>query len=244
MKFKASLNKILRIFKLYQEIEEHNKLLREIYWANVFNNTISNSTWLIDKSLSPGRWAIGYPLFYVIYRILDEVEPNNILEFGLGQSSRMFHQYASHYRLSNVSTLEHDSDWINIYKANKKIPSNANVSLIENEIITYKGFETLSIANLNKLVKNNKYDLILVDAPYGSVRYSRVQILSLIPDNIEINHFCILVDDYNRNGEKDTCTEIENIFRKHDISFYKSVYSGAKEFVLYCSTDLKYLTTL
>ena len=67
----------------------------EILWAEIFHDASSNSTWLHDKAFSAGRWAVGYQYLYSVYRILDEVKPKNILELGLGQSTRLLGQYAS-----------------------------------------------------------------------------------------------------------------------------------------------------
>ena len=106
----------------------------------------------------------------------------------------------------------------------------------------YKGEKTLSIANLNSLVKNEKYDLIVIDAPFGSTKYSRPQILNLI-ENIE-NSFCILMDDYDRNGEKETIQELFSILYSSNIKFCSTIYSGSKEHILICSENWKFLTTM
>ena len=70
----------------------------EAVWAQIFNNTISESLWLKDKTFSPGRWAVGYPYLYVMYRVLNETRPKRILELGLGQSTRMIAQYAAAFQ--------------------------------------------------------------------------------------------------------------------------------------------------
>ena len=48
-----------------------------------------------DKSFSPGRWAVGYPYLYVLYRALDEVQTAADPRTGPGQSTRMIAQYAA-----------------------------------------------------------------------------------------------------------------------------------------------------
>src|SRR5690554_7298280 len=79
----------LRIPQILEGLDKNNKILQELNWSNVFNNTISDSEWFKNKSISPGRSAVGYPLLYVLYRILNDVKPLNILEFGLGQSTKI-----------------------------------------------------------------------------------------------------------------------------------------------------------
>ena len=244
MKVISWLRKIIGFQNLSTQIQENSKILNELNWANIFNNTICNSYWLTDRSFSPGRFAIGYPLLYVLFRVLDEVKPIKVLEFGLGQSTKMLYQYATHFKETEVTTLENDVDWINFFLREKNFPSNSIIMKVDNQKIIYNECETLSISNLNLVTQNNKYALILVDAPFGSKRYSRSQILSLIPNNIDIDNFIIIMDDYNREGEKETSLELEKVFIKNNIKYRKGVYAGIKETALYCSNDLKFLTTL
>lgn len=71
--------------------------LEEIRWGQIYNSTIAGSEWLKDQSVSPGRWAVGYNYLYILYRILNDVKPTNILELGLGQSTKLMAQYAAFY---------------------------------------------------------------------------------------------------------------------------------------------------
>jgi hypothetical protein len=238
------LKDIFGFIRLRNQVQENSKILNELNWANIFNNSINSSQWCINKNFSPGRFAIGYPLLYALFKILDEIKPKRILEFGLGESTKLFHQYAIYFSDVQVTTLEHDLDWVKFYLNKKQIPDNSAIKIVENKEIIYNGNVTLGIENLNQIIQESLYDLILVDAPFGSKRFSRSQILSLIPINIDQNHFIIIIDDYNREGEKETCIELEKIFVKNNIEFFKGVYSGAKESIIYCSRDLKFLTTL
>ena len=78
------------------QVSKANLIARENEWAAIFNNTIHDSTWLKDRSFSPGRWAVGYQFLYVMYRILNEIKPERILELGLGQSTRMLSMLQKH----------------------------------------------------------------------------------------------------------------------------------------------------
>ena len=94
----------------------------EAVWAQIFNNTITNSTWLKDKTFSPGRWAVGYPYLYVMYRVLDEARPKHILELGLGQSTRMIAQYAAAFDDVEHIVVEQDAQWIKFFSQNYACP--------------------------------------------------------------------------------------------------------------------------
>jgi hypothetical protein len=230
--------------KIFKRARENRNMLKELNYADVFNSTIHTSEWLLDKSFSPTSFAIGYPLLYVLYRILDEQHPENILEFGLGQSTKLFHQYSAFLKEAHVTTLEHDVKWIEFFSSKKSLPGNAELVVVESEIIKYKGFKTRSIKDLEQHVGDKKFDLILVDAPTVFKRYSRSQILKMVPGNIDPNHFIIIIDDSQRRGERDTCRELEKSFKKHNIIYHKWEYVGIKSSALYCSADLKFLTTL
>ena len=104
--FNLEMDRVLRaieeerqsIVSLSQKIDDQNHLISnelknislqtsqikkqtsEAVWAHIFHDTIVESTWLKDKTFSPGRWAVGYPYLYVMYRILNEVHPKRILE--------------------------------------------------------------------------------------------------------------------------------------------------------------------
>lgn len=244
MKVVNFIRRLLGIKKLQKTATDNNRLLKELNWADIFNNTIAGCTWLENQSFSPGRWGVGYPLLYVLYKALAITKPNSILEFGLGQSSNMLFRYAAEHVNVSVSTLEHDPQWIDFYKKDMPLPNNANIITVENETIKYKGAETLSIKHINKLLEGEKYDLVLVDAPFGSNRYSRSQVLSLIPENINPENFIIIIDDYSRPGEKETCNELEDMFTKHNINYRKGIYQGSNDLIIYCSDNLSFLTSM
>ncbi len=234
----------LGLADLSKKIEKNSRMLNELNWADIFNNSIEGCSWLKGQSFSPGRIAAGYPCLFILFKALELTKPKNLLECGLGQTSGILFRYAEEFKDVKVTTLEHDTGWINFFINEMNIPANVEIITVQNVSVSYKGVETLSIKEIEKTVGNSKFDLILIDAPYGSLRYSRSQVLSLIPENIDPDHFILLIDDYDRSGEKETCQEIENLFSINDISNVKGIYSGTKDTVIYCSPDLKFLSTL
>ena len=103
----------------------------EAVWAQIFNNTISESLWLKDKTFSPGRWAVGYPYLYVMYRVLNETRPKRILELGLGQSTRMIAQYAAAFQDVEHIVVEHDPEWVEFFCNDFPLPKNTKVVMLE-----------------------------------------------------------------------------------------------------------------
>jgi hypothetical protein len=63
----------------------HDKI-QTLVNAQFFRGTIEDCEWLKYRSFSPGGWAMDNAALYTLFRILNDVKPKNILEFGLGQS--------------------------------------------------------------------------------------------------------------------------------------------------------------
>lgn len=237
-------------YRIIDNLNRINKALdsisgkeNDILKAAIFNNTIEDSIWLKYKSFSPGVWAVDYSFLYTLYRVLDDVQPKSIIEFGFGQSSKLIHQYAHFYQAVNAVTCEHDKEWVRFFKNSIRGNYDITIQHIELEEILYKGEKTLSIKDINLIVKDTKFDLIVVDAPFRSDRYSRSQILQLAENNLA-DGFCIIVDDYERAGEQETVKELVSIITEKGIQYASKVYSGVKKHFLICDEKLKFLVSL
>lgn len=244
MKLIDFIRTVLGTKYLHKKTIENNKLLHEINWSNVFHSSIIGCKWLEDQCFSPGRWAVGYPFLYILFKTLEILKPQKIIEFGLGQSTNMISRYSKAFNDVKTCTLEHDQLWIDFYLGNQKLPDNHKIVTVENVNIEIDNFKTLSVYNLKRILGDNKFDLIIVDAPFGSEHFSRPQVLSMIPKNIVPDHFCIIIDDYNRPGEKETCNRIEEMLSQEGLKFHTGVYSGLKDCMVFCSEDMKFLISL
>ena len=234
------------IKKLINYSKENIRSSNESVWAQIFNNTITNSSWLLDKTFSPGRWAVGYPELYVIYRILNEFHPKHILEIGLGQSTRMFAQYAAAFSEVQHLVVEHDPDWIYYFCEKVQMPNNSRIVQLEREMVPYKEAPNVRVfKGFQDALQGMKFDFIFVDAPLGSdmKEYSRIDVLSLLPQCLARN-FAILMDDAERTGEKHTLEEIKNILQRHGINFKQGRYAGKSDCSILCSTEQAFLSSL
>ena len=218
----------------------------EADWAEIFNNTISDSSWLKNKALAPGRWAVGYPLLYAMYRVLDEYRPQSILELGLGQSTRMMAQYAKANPDVSHTVVEHDGEWIRLFQEQFALPENSRILQLEltseeykeaKSVRTYSGFE--------ENFRGQKFDFILIDAPFGGdmKEYSRIDLLHLLPDCLG-ERFVIMMDDCERPGETHTAREIEQLLKRYGIEYERGFYNGKKDSVLFCDEKNRFLTTM
>ncbi|MBE6901521.1 MAG: hypothetical protein E7478_03520 [Ruminococcaceae bacterium] len=219
----------------------------EAVWANVFHDTCINSDWLDDKAFSPGRWAVGYQMLYVMYRILDEVRPKNILELGLGQSTKLCAQYAAHNSDVTHQVVEHDEDWIGFFRSNYSASmANTEIVMLDREMKPFINDSVVRcFAGFEERFSAQKFDLIIVDAPYSAdmKKFARVDVLSIIPQCL-CDDFVIIIDDAHRIGEKHTIEEIERVLKAAKIDHKIGRYHGDKECDVICSRSLSFLATL
>ncbi len=232
----------LRILQIIDNQKEMIGLQRESLFANIFNSTIVDSEWLKYRSFSPGGWAVEYGFLYVLYRVLEQMHPYRILEFGLGQSSKMLHQYATYYKKHAV-TVEHDTSWIDFFKVNKAGDYDVNIQQLGIEMTTYKGVETRTYAGIADFCTGKYFDLVVVDSPFGSEHYSRSQIIDIAKNNLS-KSFCVIIDDTERRGEKESIKEICNMLQNMGVDYCLRGYWSRKQFTLICSQDLHFLTSL
>lgn len=215
---------------------------QELLMAHKYHDTIADYEWLKYKGISPGGWAVDYGFCYTLVRILNTMRPENILECGLGQSSRLIHQYASFYNKKAI-TCEHDASWVDFFEKEigKQYP--INIKSFELEKITYKGAETLTYKTFSNSFNNEQFDLLLIDGPFGSEHFSRPQAIQLSHDNLA-DSFCILMDDTERTGEQETIEEIKHNLSDRGIDYHIRTYANSKSHTIICSSDLAFLTTL
>ncbi|MEE1362425.1 MAG: hypothetical protein U0K23_07580 [Selenomonadaceae bacterium] len=225
---------------------EWDSLIRSTYWGQIYNSTILDSEWLINKSISPGRWAVGYEFLYVLYRVLDEVKPNSILELGLGQSSKLTTQYAIKDGVQH-DIVEHDMEWVSFFTSSwKYFSNNTLVNVCPLKEAVHNNQKYLRYDNFDKVVDEKKYNLIIVDGPFGGdFEASRRDILSHIPDILD-KDFVVLFDDCGRPGERNTVQDFINMLNNIGIENYNGVYNGGgiKITIAVTSKSWKWLTSL
>lgn len=225
---------------------ENKRLLNENIWAHIFHDTINRESWLKEKDFSPGRWAAGYPVLYMLYRVLNEVRPLNILELGLGQSTRMISQYVDAEENCKHIVVEHDYEWINFFENNFKVPEKTRILLKELHMKSFNGVSQVrQYKEFNIDLKAEKFDFIFIDAPLSGdmPEYARVDVVNLMPGCLA-DDFVIIIDDCNRSGEKNTVSYMKQVLEDNNIKFNVGKYNGDKEAILLCSHRYSFLCTM
>ena len=169
----------------------------ELKYAFVFNDTIKSSEWLKEKDFSLVNSAANYSLMYSLYRILNDAQPKNILELGLGQTTKLTSQYAKYFDDAKLTVLESDEDWIENFSKNLEISDNTRIVNLDVETFEYNNTINTRFKDIDKIVESEKYDLIIIDAPRGFMKkdgknklldYSRTNIWQLIPSNLAADY--------------------------------------------------------
>jgi len=215
----------------------------ELEWAHVYHDSIRGKKWLEELPLNIGRWAGNYAFFYVLNRILNDFKPKVILEMGLGESTKFISTYLNYYLTdSKHLVIEQDENWKNIFKERFTLSNRTEIAVCPLEKVIVKGFETNAYHNFELAVKG-EFDLYLIDGPFGSSHYSRYDIMKLANNFEPENQFIIVMDDYNRQGEKETIADLLALFKQKNINVFHNSYTGNKSVMVIATEKYKYATS-
>jgi len=180
---------------------------------------------------------------YVLIRVLSVYKPAKILEFGLGESSKIISLFIDN-ELPNTNhlILEQSEGWVEAFK--ERFPLSKHSKLLHlpleqtklngEEVNRYKGF---------KEAITETYDLYVVDGPHGSWRFSRYDIVAAAELFTEDSQFIIIIDDTNRVGEQDTVGELGKLFDRKKINYFQGDYKGAKTQTVLASEKYQFCIT-
>ncbi len=238
---------IKKIKSIIQENRDNqNKILLQSYeleWAQVYHDSIRGKQWLENLPLNIGRWAGNYSFFYVLNRILNDFKPEAILEMGLGESTKFISTYLDNYLIdSKHLVIEHDENWESIFKENFTLSNRTEIVVCPLEIAIIKGFEINAYHKFDLAVKG-KFDLYLIDGPFGSPHYSRYDIMNIAQSFEPNDQFIIVMDDYNRIGEKETIDDLLALFKNNNIKVFHNIYIGNKSVKVIATEKYKYATS-
>jgi len=241
-------SKIKKVYGWIQESYKNSIITKkhssELIWANVFHDSINDRPWLKNLPLSPGRMACNYSFLYILTKTLINIKPKRILEFGLGESSKLISTIITYELTESIHHIvEHDHEWISFFSNNYSLSNNSKIiqsDLIVNNInqLPHYSYDNIS----DKL--NSDYDLYVIDGPFGSKENSRREIIDFAKRLQKDNNFIIIVDDYNRQGEKDTVEELLSTLKKRDFKIFTGIYSGNKDQIIITTEKHRFMTKL
>ena len=204
--------------------------LKELNYAHLLHDGMKGTFWLNKQTFDLHNWAANYSFIYLLFRILDKIEPRNILEFGLGQTTKLTTQYIAYKNSkANLNVCEHSLDWIKIYQPELSKHRNIRINHLDLEYFEYRRKKNDKYAGLLELVGDQKFDLIIVDGPVGGGKnLPRSNVVDLIGHGNLAEDFVIIFDDAEREGEKNTIKKAQVALRKKSIAFQTFERFGIK----------------
>ena len=187
---------------------------REIVYQNIFDAQCQ------VRGINNEFYAVGaaacYGLMYLLCRVLDEQNVRKIVEFGSGQSTVLID------RVKKAGThhvaYEHSTDW-HAQIAPRLLSCDYRLRPLKETTVDGRQVQWYSE------VEAHHFDLLLVDGPPGTERFSRFgcveSIRSLLSDD-----FLIVIDDADRRGEQDTVAHIAALLRNANRKFRMNYLQG------------------
>ncbi len=204
--------------------------LKELNYAHLLHDGMRESSWVKNQTFDLHNWAANYSFIYLLFRILDKIEPQNILEFGLGQTTKLTTQYIAYKNPeAYLNVCEHSRDWIKIYQQELPEHEHIHINHLDLEYFEYRCKRNDKYAGLLELVEDQKFDLIIVDGPVGGGKnLPRSNVVDLIDNGNLAEDFVIIFDDAERVGEKNTIRKVQEALRKKAIALQTFERFGIK----------------
>ncbi|MFB9077346.1 class I SAM-dependent methyltransferase [Flavobacterium procerum] len=208
------------------ELNNHSKKSDDVYSMAILQPLLEDLPYLPFNGGALRPVCITY--------ILNEIIINQrkmILEFGSGLSTLLMARLIKRNNINaKIYSVEHNQSWAAIIEDYLKKENLLEfVTIIRADL---KEIGTSSFGNLNwydlnaisSVINNEKFDLIIVDGPPANtekIKFSRFPAFESLSNNFA-NDFCLLLDDANREGEK----EIIKFYRNKNKEIYFSVVSN------------------
>lgn len=184
-------------------------------------------------------------LLYALVRILKENKPKRIIEFGLGESSKLISAFLLNDQLPGTEhvVLEQDKVWISIFKDRYSLGEQTHIEYLPLTTRQVQGNAVNSYEGIEEFVKS-AFNLYVIDGPHGSARYSRFDIVRIAEHLTNGDDFIVIVDDTNRIGELETVGELKKVLASKSIKYVENEFRGKKHFTMLCSEGNRFFTTI
>ena len=217
---------------------------KELEWAYIYHDSIRDKEWLTQLPLNIGRWAGNYSFFFILSRILSYYKPKEILEFGLGESSKMISAFLENSLLESTHTIiEQDNNWRFSFEEQFTLSKRSSIKILPLKEKYINGYKTNGYKEIEEFI-TKKYDLYIIDGPFGSPNYSRYDIVNIVKDFNSQDEFIIIIDDYNRPGEKQTFNVLKELLQQKGIEISLGYYVGVKSVAVIGSKKYRFVQSM
>jgi hypothetical protein len=158
------------------------------------------------NSLVFGNWAITKDLAKILFETIKQHQPEIIIEFGSGTSTIIFDSFNI-----PVISFEHLED----FRTKNNLSLKNGAKIINTPLKNYQKYiwydKKIVQAELEKY--KNKKAFVFVDGPPG-ITCDQARYPAFIEILRYFNQFCLILDDYNREDEKNIVKRWRHITNK------------------------------
>ena len=216
---KQLLSAVERIEQRLDGLDQRLNMLaqRDVHWGLVFaTQQLENRQILSDRLgvsngwLPPTRgWAASPDFLMVVARLVDEVQPTNVVECGSGVSTITLARLLAGQSDCNIVSFDHNEAFANQTAAllqERGLPDGTGLTIAAAPHVEHViGGETFLWYQTEGVPLPEQIDLLLVDGPIVSSdnMLARYPALPLLHDRLS-DKAVIVLDDANRPGEQAT----------------------------------------
>lgn len=198
-----------------KELSHHSKKADDIYAMSILQPLLANLPYLPFNGGALRPICMAYVLNEIIIN-----QRRLVIEFGSGLSTIIMARLIKKNNLeTRVIAIEHNEKWAFIlqgYLENEELQDFVKIVRVDLKdvqtplgLVKWYDYEVIASEIMDK-----KFDLIIIDGPPANeerIMHSRFPALSKLKNNTA-EDFCLILDDANRQGEKD----LVNYYREHN----------------------------
>ncbi len=221
-----------------------NCMRSEIFWLMQYQYVAADVDWLPIKSIGSSNTSaeVGYAYLYILIRLLEEYHPKNILEFNIGQVTKISAQYASTHS-AKLTVLDHDRSRVE-YLLHKWPIDWSGTEIHGAPLMDAQGYGISGwyYRNFQNVTDGKRYNVFLLKCPRGGDRCIKphldimTKLLELIADD-----FAILIDHVEDEAVNKVYKRMKEIFEEHGIVYRNAIFSSTDRKVgLFVSESWRY----
>ena len=196
-----------------------NHLAMEVIYRDLFVRELQRLG--IEDRFFPVGAAANHSLLYLVLRCYMELPVRRILDVGAGQTSLLLDALQRNLGKAEVVTLEHDAAWA------ERIASQISHQLLRRDLVSMQiGGRTTLMHDTHGI--EGPFQMIIMDAPPGVRRYSRLGLVHLMQKLMDRSDFVVILDDFDRGGEWQTAGACRQWLQGSGISFRQKEARAAK----------------
>lgn len=175
----------------------------------------------IEDRFFPVGSAANYGLLYLVLRCYLELPLQRILDVGAGQTSLLLDALKQKRGGAEIITLEHDAGWA------ARIASQVSHPVLRRDLVEMRvGGQATRMHDTSGI--EGPFQLIIMDGPPGTQRYSRLGLLHLMQTVMDRRDFIAILDDVERGAERQTMQACRQWLRADGLGFRDTHVKAAK----------------